>query len=129
VPLSYLVGYGIQGHSPEWRPLRDAVGDCLVESFMWMFEVRLARDGRAVHVYKHIDTRRCLHLDLAGGAYVYLGEKHYRRVALASTLEAVLRPWWEHLNATPEDIVASWAAIARAAGRDGPHHPRTRSSS
>jgi hypothetical protein len=28
---------------------------------MWMFEVRLS-DGTPLHAYKHIDTRRYLHL-------------------------------------------------------------------
>jgi hypothetical protein len=93
--------------------LQDAVGEYLVGTFMWMFEVRLA-DGRPVHAYKHIDTRCYVHLDLACNAYMYVGEEHYRRIPVADALQAALSPWWEGLNATAEDIAASRIAIDRA---------------
>jgi hypothetical protein len=50
-----------QGRTPEWQPLLDAVGEEIAANFMWMFEVRLS-DGTPLHAYKHIDTRRYLHL-------------------------------------------------------------------
>lgn len=106
-------GHSIQGDVPEWEPLIDAVGEDLAESFMWMFEIRLS-DGRPLHAYKHIDTRGYVHLDGARNAFHYVGQDHYRRVQLADALEAALSPWWERLTASHEDIVASWAAIARA---------------
>ena len=40
------------------------------DDFMWMGAAEFA-DGRSVHSYKHIDTRRYLHLDEAGHAYQY----------------------------------------------------------
>lgn len=108
-----VTGYSVQGSVPEWRPLLEAVGEHLTATFMWMFEVRLS-DGRPLHAYKHIDTRCYVHLDLACNAFRYLGDGHYRRVGLADALDAALSPWWEGLNASVEDIVASWTAIARA---------------
>lgn len=110
---SPVVGHGVQGEVPEWRPLLDAVGEYLAETFMWMFEVRLS-DGRPLHAYKHIETRRYVHLDPAWNAFRYVGENYYRRVDLADALEAALSPRWEWLNASVEDVVASWHAIARA---------------
>lgn len=41
------------------------------DDFMWMGAAKFA-DGRIVHSYKHIDTRRYLHLDESGHAYRYL---------------------------------------------------------
>ncbi len=38
---------------------------------MWMGATEF-HDGRTVHSYKHVDTRRCLHLDQSGHAYRYL---------------------------------------------------------
>jgi hypothetical protein len=110
---SPVTGNSVQGSVPEWGPLLEAVGERLAGTFMWMFEVRLS-DGRSLHAYKHIDTRRYVHLDLACHAFRYLGEGNYRRVGLADALEAALSPWWERLNASVEDVVAAWTVIARA---------------
>jgi hypothetical protein len=52
---SAVIGHGVQGTVPEWRPLVEAVGEDLAGTFMWMFEVRLS-DGRPLHAYKPIDT-------------------------------------------------------------------------
>jgi hypothetical protein len=38
------------------------------DDFMWMGAAEFP-DGRVVHSYKHVDTRRCLHLDECGHAY------------------------------------------------------------
>lgn len=78
----------------------------------------LLSDGRALHAYKHIDTRY-VHLDLACNAFRYLGDGHYRRVGLADALDAALIPWWERLNASLDDIAACWTAIARARSATG----------
>lgn len=40
---------------------------------MFMGTVRDARQQRAIHLYKHVDTRRYLNLDEDGNAYAYLG--------------------------------------------------------
>jgi hypothetical protein len=118
---SPVTGHSVQGSVPEWRPLLEAVGEELAGTFMWMFEVRLS-DGRPLHAYKHIDTRCYVHLDPACNAFRYVGEHYYRRVGLADALEAALSPWWERLNASVEDIAASWIAIARAR-EPGERHP------
>ena len=41
------------------------------DEFMWMGAAEF-QDGRTVHSYKHVDTRRYLHLDDSGHAYRYL---------------------------------------------------------
>ena len=48
----------------------DVVGEELAGEFMWMFEVQLDSDVR-LDAYKHIDTRRYVHLDPSGATYVY----------------------------------------------------------
>ena len=40
------------------------------DEFMWMQAAEFA-DGRVVHAYKHVDTRRYLHIDGTGHAYRY----------------------------------------------------------
>ena len=42
-----------------------------VDDFMWMCAAEF-HDGRTVHSYKHVDTRRYLHLDDSGHAYRHL---------------------------------------------------------
>ena len=72
-------GTATQGRKPKWRPLLDAVGEELAGDFMWMFEVDLA-NGTPLQAYKHVDTRRYLHLDPHGAAFVYQPPDHYRGV-------------------------------------------------
>ena len=59
-----------QGDSPVWEPLIEAVGERLVGTFMWMYEEEMA-DGTILHVYKHIHTRRYMHLATDGRAFAY----------------------------------------------------------
>ena len=84
-----VAGRAVQGDAPEWEPLRRVVGEDGLDTFMWMYEVELA-DGGRVHVYKHIETRRSMHLDLRGNAYAYAGDEGYRRVPLLAVAAAVL---------------------------------------
>ena len=107
----------IQGERPDWRPLQRVLPESLVPTFMWMFEVELA-SGERLQAYKHIDTRRYLHLGAGRGAFLYAGAAGYRWVPLADALELCLYPWWERLGASLEETTAAWAAIA-AARRDG----------
>lgn len=67
----------VQFEHPEWRPLTALLGEHLAEHFMWMHEIRLA-DGTAVHAYKHVHTRRYLHLAFDGRAFAYLGDAYLR---------------------------------------------------
>lgn len=55
---------------PDWGPLVELAPDQVGE-FMWMFEVEL-ENGNLLHAYKHWETRRYLHLDHGGRAYVYI---------------------------------------------------------
>ncbi|MGH9435653.1 MAG: hypothetical protein ACRD06_06605 [Terriglobia bacterium] len=48
--------------NPDWRPLERLIGSRCAE-FMWMW-----REG-GVQFYKHINTRRYLHLDKTGRCY------------------------------------------------------------
>jgi hypothetical protein len=98
---------------PDWGPLLDVVGEDLVGWFMWMFAAR-TRSGRTLQAYKHIGSRRYLHLDSAGAAYAYLTSGRYRPIDLADALEVVFEPWWSLGDAPVEDVVAAWAAIDRA---------------
>lgn len=107
------VGRVHQYERPDWRPLARAVGEELLPAFMWMHEVVTPAGGR-LHAYKHVDTRRYVHLDVEGRAFLYVNEGRYRPVALATALDLALRPWWEQLDASPEDVAAAVSAIERA---------------
>jgi hypothetical protein len=87
-----------QYDKPEWGPLLDLAPDH-VDDFMWMFEVEL-ESGLRLHAYKHIDTRKYLHLDKEGRAFVYLWPEEiidkdepgsYREVDPQRILREVLR--------------------------------------
>ena len=98
--------------APHWEPLERAVGLALAVTFMWMFEA-LTADGRRVQAYKHRATRRYLHLDDEGLAYAYRRDRCVP-IPLARALEDALQPWWEDLDATPDEIADAHDAIDRA---------------
>jgi len=81
----------LQGDTANWEPLLAAVGEPLIEDFMWMFEVR-TDDGRSCHAYKHVMTRRYLHLDTDGNAFSFVSPNRYRPIALRRLLRGVLAP-------------------------------------
>ena len=85
-------GETTQGDSPVWEPLLAAIGEELAGDFMWMFEVRLT-DGRLLQAYKHIDTRRYLHLGPDGSAFVYESRSRYRAVPLGKLVLEVAAPY------------------------------------
>lgn len=81
---------------PEWAPLLDLAPDH-IDDFMWMFEVEL-ESGLRLHAYKHIETRKYLHLDKEGRAFAYLwtgeacdDDPGYREVDPRRMLKEVLR--------------------------------------
>jgi hypothetical protein len=85
-----------QYDNPEWAPLLELAPDH-IDDFMWMSEVEL-ESGLRLHIYKHIETRKNLHLDKEGRAFVYLwsgeiGDEDpgYREVDPQRMLEEVLR--------------------------------------
>jgi hypothetical protein len=55
---------------PDWGPLADLAPEHL-EDFMWVCEIEM-EDGLRLHAYKHRETRRYMHLDHFGRAYVYV---------------------------------------------------------
>lgn len=70
-------GYTTDQHDkPEWGPLLELASDHIAD-FMWMFEVEL-ESGLRLHAYKHIETRKYLHLDKEGRAFVYIWPDVFR---------------------------------------------------
>jgi hypothetical protein len=53
----------------DWDPLHDALPMKHCNGFMWMYRVEW--EGSVIEVYKHGITRRSLHLDHDGRAYLY----------------------------------------------------------
>ena len=104
----------VNHEEPDWRPLERFASPFLASSFMWMFEVRTRR-GESFHAYKHIDTRCYVHLDVDGKGLAYhWEEERYGRYPAWVLLRAALRPWWEKLDATPEEVAVAQLAIQRA---------------
>ena len=81
----------------EWEPLLELAAEH-VDDFMWMFEVEL-ESGLRLHAYKHWETRKYLHLDEEGRAFVYIWPDEfdpdepgsYREVDPQRILREVLR--------------------------------------
>ena len=107
-----LTGRSLQGARPEWSPLVGLVGERLTGDFMWMFEVVLS-DGTTVQAYKHIDTRRYVHLAGDGTTFVYEPPDRYRRVPTADALAAVFGGLAGLAGVTAEQVGNPWAAVER----------------
>jgi hypothetical protein len=108
-------GTSTQGDNPEWGPLLAAVGEEVVGDFMWMYEVELD-NGTPLQVYKHIDTRRSVHLDPRGTAFVYQPPDRYRSFPVADVLAAVFAPLPGLAGVTDHQVAASSAAVERLRG-------------
>src|SRR5687768_9686952 len=88
---------------PDWEPLEREVVRWLCGQFMAMGEVVL-KNGAHVHCYKHIDTRRSLHITADGEAYLYSFDPNkpgrsgrYERVSVEEAFSrVVLLPQFEH---------------------------------
>lgn len=107
------MGELVQYETPNWDPLMEVVGHRVIGDFMWMHEVEL-RDGRRVHAYKHRDTRRYIHLDEQGNAFVYTESGRYKPTPAAEVLTAVFMPLTPRLvGVTPGQIAVSWEAVDR----------------
>lgn len=97
-----LRGAELMPAEPNWAPLERAVVHWLAGSFMAMHEVEL-KNGVRLCCYKHIDTRRSLHLDEDLNAYLYCFDElklddpgYYERVSLREAFElVVLQPEFE----------------------------------
>lgn len=94
-------GQVLQFERPVWEPLIELVAE-RVDEFMWMHEVEL-EDGTRLHAYKHRETRRYLHLDHGGRAFVFIWHGS-RDVDEPSEYEEV-EPHWllEIVLANPDD--------------------------
>ncbi len=99
-----------QCQRPNWDPLLDLVGEDVTADFMWMYEIDLEPRGH-VQAFKHIDTRRYLHLDDRGNAYEYRGPNRYRRVAVLDALVSVFASLPMLAGVTHEQLQRSWEAI------------------
>ncbi|MFL5845893.1 MAG: hypothetical protein ACJ762_14490 [Solirubrobacteraceae bacterium] len=60
----------VAGDEPNWDPLERAVAQWLPGQFMATHQIRLT-NGRRLYAYKHIETRRYLHIDADLNAYRY----------------------------------------------------------
>jgi hypothetical protein len=101
-----------QYDEPDWEPLRAVLSLSLCDWFMWMHESR-SPGGLAIHAYKHIDTRRYLHLDEFGCAYLSY-ERGYLQVDLGWLIEKVFQRRLALPDADADEVLAIWTAIARA---------------
>src|ERR1700750_3354123 len=77
----------MQGGDPNWEPLLELAPED-IDDFMWMFQVEL-EDGAMVQAYKHWWTRRYVHLDFAGRAFVFIDSGLYEEVDPEELLSAV----------------------------------------
>ena len=106
---STIRGTPLRSGEPEWRPLLDLIGSRLAEWFMWMFDLSLA-DGARVHAYKHVATRRYLHLAEDGRAFVHEGDERYREIQPRHAIHLAFAGW-ESLSPEPEDLLAHAALL------------------
>jgi hypothetical protein len=97
---------------PNWLPLEDLVGIDLSDWFMWMGELTLG-DGTAIHLYKHIATRRYFHLSEDGRAFIYTRDGRYREIARTGAIDEAF-DGWEDLLPQPEDPAAVELQLKRA---------------
>lgn len=86
----------VQYEEPTWEPLLNLLGVERVGHFMWMHELALDT-GERVHAYKHIDTRRYIHLSEAGKTYAYVDRERYAPIPAFEAAELALPPesWGE----------------------------------
>jgi len=120
MPRDTLHGRPADSELPFWPPLIDLVSLDLVDGFMWMREI-LLEDDTMLHAYKHIETRRYLHLHEDGGrAFVCVGPGRYCAVDPRPALEAVVADW-ELSLVDDDDAGPIRAALATARARADDH--------
>ncbi|HET7416769.1 MAG TPA: hypothetical protein VFJ61_03975 [Solirubrobacterales bacterium] len=89
-----------------------------VGDFMWMHEHEL-EDGTRIHGYKHWETRRYLHLDHGGRAFVYVWKDgqdldepaEYEEVDSTWLLEIVLAKPEERARVFRQDVAAEFKRL------------------
>ena len=112
-----IIGELVQFEEPHWPSLERLVGLELASGFMWMSELRLD-DGTRVDAYKHINTRRYLHLSPSGEAFGYEPPGLYRPLVLSDAIELAFYGW-QRVGARPEDLDLVDDAVRLAASRGG----------
>jgi hypothetical protein len=102
----YLTGRAVHPDEPNWEPLRKVGGEWLLANFMAMFEVEL-ETGVRLCAYKHIDTRRYVHLDPDGNAFQYVS---------AGAHQGAYKKWpfWEAFDQAIRDADFEMGWISRA---------------
>jgi len=110
-----LAGTLLQLDEPDWGPLVTLVGAELASWFMWMGAIALA-DGAVVQAYKHIDTRRYLHLAADGRAFVYTPRGRYQETTRQDAIEEAFHRWESFLFESDEPELLR-AALQRALRR------------
>jgi hypothetical protein len=107
-----IAGTLLQYDEPEWKPLEALVGLELAAWFMWMCSVQLT-DGDVAQAYKHVATRRYLHLTGDGRAFVYTPERDYREVTRRQAIILAFEGW-ESVTFDAGSFAGIWAALRRA---------------
>jgi hypothetical protein len=127
-------GQVLQFDHPIWEPLIELAPEH-VHEFMWMHEVEL-EDGTRLHAYKHWETRRYLHLDHGGRAFVFIWDEsrdidepsEYEEVEPLWLLEIVLAKPEDRANFFRQDVATLYRRLrwARSATRHRISRKRTR---
>lgn len=107
-----IKGAVVQAEDPSWSSLEAVLGTELARWFMWMYELRL-EDGTRVDAYKHVATRRYLHLSATGSALRYGVDGHYLGVDLASAITTAFEGW-QCAGPRPRDVQLLTMAVASA---------------
>ena len=95
---------------PDWDPLIDLVGLELVRWFMWMGQVELVDDTR-VHAYKHVATRRYLHIGEDGRLFAFDVPDRYTQIDAGEAIEFVFDDWGELLPAPDRNAALALADL------------------
>ena len=112
-PKHTFAGELSQYERPNWDPLIDLVVVHLVRWFMWMHELEL--DGTPAHAYKHVATRRYLHVGEDGRLFGYVLPFRYQVVEPRQALDEVFFEWEETLPQPDEAALAALEQLRRKA--------------
>jgi hypothetical protein len=93
---------------PDWDPLIDLVGLELVRWFMWMGQIELMDDTR-VHAYKHVATRRYLHVGEDRRVFAYRSPDRYLELDVEAAIEEAFLGWEDLV---PEPTLVALRALA-----------------
>lgn len=116
-PLRRKRGRVVNTRAPIWEPLFELAPEHIGD-FMWMCEVEL-EDATRIHCYKHYETRRSIHLDHGGRAFVFIWDETrpmdedslYEEVDPLWLLDLVLAKPDERANLFRQNISAEFKRI------------------